>query len=268
MIIEEFYRLKEDVKKFKYNSFEYIDYEDVQDYEVLQNNENLILIYGEDTEQKQKKVNWAANHVDQITEAVLGLGKDILISFIPLEWREQFLRQGFTDYAMFREYWIDDITCLEGEFDYSLLKEDECEQAAFVTQSCRNQSRGFLGENKEFFLEWISGRESSAMNCNAKNSSVLVHKNDNRIVGVACVTIYGYEGKKGPILWLREIAVHPEFQGKGIGRKLIRQALQYGKEREAKRSFLMADDCNENAIGLYKSIGFVPNNDIEINMVS
>ncbi|MDF2587281.1 MAG: hypothetical protein K0S41_1122 [Anaerocolumna sp.] len=268
MIMEEFNKLKEEVKKFKYNSFEYIDFDDVADYEILHNDEKLILIYGLDTEQKQKKVNWAANYVDNLTETILGLGKDVLISFIPMEWRDHFFSVGFMDYAMFREYWIDDITCLEGDVEYHLLQEDECEQAAFVTQSCRLQSRGFLGETKDFFLEWINGRDASAINCNAINSSVLVHKNDDKIVGIACVTIYGFESKKGPILWLREIAVHPEYQGKGIGRKLIRQAIQFGKEREAIRSFLMADDCNENAIGLYKSIGYVPNDDVEINMIS
>ncbi len=80
--------------------------------------------------------------------------------------------------------------------------------------------------------------------------------------------IYGDESKKGPVLWLREIAVLPQEQGKGIGRKLILQSLGYGKERGAKRAFLMADDCNTNAIGLYKSVGFVPSEDAEINMVS
>ncbi len=106
------------------------------------------------------------------------------------------------------------------------------------------------------------------MSGNSKDCNILVHKENGIMVGIAHVAIYDHESKKGPVLWLREIAVVPEMQGKGFGRKLILQAVQYGKERGAVRAFLMADDCNYNAAGLYKSIGFVPNDDVEINMVS
>jgi ribosomal protein S18 acetylase RimI-like enzyme len=60
--------------------------------------------------------------------------------------------------------------------------------------------------------------------------------------------------------------VSPEYQGHGIGRALIESTLQYGIERGAVRSFLMADDCNAGAIALYKKIGFEPNDEVQIDL--
>ncbi|MDF2542583.1 MAG: hypothetical protein K0S47_2301 [Herbinix sp.] len=268
MLIEDFNRLKEGAKCFLYHSFEYVDYDDVKDYKILQEDEKLILLYSVIPKNGYKKIYWAANGVKELGQAIASLGKNIVFTFIPLDFRNDLIQQGFTDYAMFREYWIEDINSIEGDGDYKFLKEEESEQAAKVTQSCRLQSRGFLGEQESFFREWISNQEPGAVNCGCKNCCVLIHKIEQKIVGVACVAVYGQDSKKGPVLWLREIAVMPEYQGKGLGRKLIRQAIQYGKENGAKRAFLMADDCNHNAIRLYESIGFVPNDDIEINMMS
>lgn len=270
MKLEEFIRLKEKAKSFQFNSFEYLDYESVINYEIIKETETLILIYGIDPDEGQNKVHWASNQVNVLVEEIKTLGKDILVSFIPSEWKEYFTSQGFHDYAIFREYWIADLNQIEDRTgsDYTLLTEKDCKAASEVTTSCRGQSRGFHGESESWIKEWISGNETGAKESGCKFCNILIHKINEELVGVACVAIYGFEGERGAILWLREIAVRPEYQGKGIGRKLIQQAIQYGKERGAKRAFLMADDCNQNAISLYKSEGFAPNDDVEINMIS
>ncbi len=268
MTKQEFDDLKKESVTYKYNSFEYLEYENVQNYKLIKKDESILLIYGENSEIGCFGVSWAANAANDLVSAVKRLGPNVLISFIPAKWKDYFNENGFSDYAIFRGYWIQDITKIKGYGDYNLLQEKECKQASEVTLSCRNQSRGFHGESEEGIRSWIKGENPNAKDCNSRHCSILIHKELYKIVGIALVAVYDYDSTNGPVLWLREIAVHPDYQGKGIGRKLILQSIKFGEEREAKRAFLMADDCNENAIGLYKSVGFVPDDDVEINLVS
>lgn len=137
---------------------------------------------------------------------------------------------------------------------------------AFVTCAVRNQSRGFHGETREWIEKWVKGEDPDAKAGDTRDCTVLVHRNGKIVTGVACIGIY--DTSKGTCLWVREIAVLPEEQGKGIGKKLLLQSFGYGLERGATIAFLMANDCNTNAVGLYKKVGFVPAHDAEINMTS
>jgi ribosomal protein S18 acetylase RimI-like enzyme len=150
---------------------------------------------------------------------------------------------------------------------YCVIKKDEFEQASGVTRSCRLQSREFQGETPEWTSEWVSGNDPNAKACGSTDCNILVHRMDNKLVGIVCVAIYGHESEKGAIVWIREIAVRPEFQGQGIGRKLLLQGLKYGIEHGAKRAFLAADEYNHNAIKLYQSVGFVPKDGPQIDMI-
>lgn len=73
---------------------------------------------------------------------------------------------------------------------------------------------------------------------------------------MCCVGLYGFESEKGTVLWIREIAVRPQYQKKGIGRLLLEHAILWGQENNAKRSFLACDAENYNAIRLYESFGY------------
>ena len=144
------------------------------------------------------------------------------------------------------------------------LKITECKEASEVTMACRGKSRGFTGQTPLWIKAWLTQEDDSI-----KNQAILIHRNDsNEIVGIVCVGTYGHESEKGAIAWLREVAVLPEYQNQGIGRKLIKQALYYCKKFGAKRAFLAVDECNNNAIYLYKSFGFKPSEEeSQIDMV-
>ena len=91
---------------------------------------------------------------------------------------------------------------------------------------------------------------------------------DNEIAGIVCTGTYGHESKDGAVVWIREVAVKPKYQGQGIGRILVSQALQYGKQCGASRAFLAVDEENSGAIHLYESLGFVASKEAgEINMI-
>ena len=156
---------------------------------------------------------------------------------------------------MWHDYFKHSLSDIHNELsDAIVLKDTECKEAAMVTRSCRDKSRGFTGETEEFIKFWLSDCDE-----NYRNSIIFVEKNDlGEIVGLVCTATYGHDSEKGPIVWIREVCVRPEYQNRGIARKLIKQALSHGKMQGATRAFLAADEMNENAIHLYKSLGFEP----------
>jgi ribosomal protein S18 acetylase RimI-like enzyme len=165
-------------------------------------------------------------------------------------------------YAVWNDYFNNDISkCSKHIEPIEILKVCDCKDASEVTLSCTNQSRGFSGQTETWMRQWIEGLELNAVALGSKNCAVLIHRENNHIVGVVCIAIYGHESERGPTLWIREIAIRPEYQGRGMAKKLLNQALFYGESHGAKRAFLMADELNENAIRLYESIGFTANKD-------
>lgn len=261
--------IKEQLKNYKYYSLEYTQYDDISDYNVICSNEQIILIFGYNLESALYEFHWATNNVSILLREVNKSNGKVLITFIPEEWIEEFKKNNFDVYAIFNDYFNNDISKdLEQLEPIELLKEYDCKEASEVTLSCRDQSRGFSGQSKEWLKQWIKGVEPNVVMSDGKDSAVLVHREHDHIAGIICVTIYGHNSDNGAILWIREIAVSPEYQRRGIAKKLINQALFYGKCHGAKRGFLMADECNENAIKLYESVGFVANkNEAEIDMI-
>ncbi len=263
----EFENIKEKLKNYRFNSMEYYDYGQLKNYEVDINSEDLFIAVGYDEDNEIKAFHWAANNWTDLVEAIKGESEPILITFIPEEWKNSFRNNGLKEYAIFREYWISGISNVHQEnCEYSLINNVEIEVAAKVTMDCKGQSRGFHGESPEWVKSWIDGTEGGLVN--AKDSTILVHRENDEAVGIVCIAVYGHESEKGAILWVRELAVTPSSQGKGIGRSLLKQALTYGVEHGAKRAFLMADECNYNEKKLYENIGFLPSEDeVQIDMI-
>jgi len=52
------------------------------------------------------------------------------------------------------------------------------------------------------------------------------------------------------------VAVHPDWRGLGLGKRLVRQAIDMAVRKEMKRVFLEVRRSNAAAISLYKSAGF------------
>ena len=52
------------------------------------------------------------------------------------------------------------------------------------------------------------------------------------------------------------VAVHPDFQGHGIGRQIVVEALWYLTGVGCTTAMLYVDTVNESALALYQSLGF------------
>lgn len=265
-----FEEIKNAISNYKYTSLNYSEYEKICDYDVVSKNK-VILLYGYNKESKLYEFHWAANDIGALIEEINKLNKKGFITFVPEEWVEELKNNNFTMYAIWNEYYNYDYfkkKHLEISEEIEFLKEEECKQASELTLSCRNQSRGFTGQTEEWIKKWIVNKEPSAVNAGCKHNAVLIHRENGEIAGLVCVGVYGYNSPNGATLWIREIAVNPKYQNKGIGRQLLGQALYYGSKYDAKKSYLAADECNIHAINLYKKMGYIKKpEEREINMI-
>lgn len=83
-------------------------------------------------------------------------------------------------------------------------------------------------------------------------SMILYHK--GRAVGLIRGAMDEYEGS--PIMNIGPLAIIPEYQGKGLGRNLLRASLHFAKEKSYDKTVLCVNADNERAKELYLQEGF------------
>ncbi len=88
---------------------------------------------------------------------------------------------------------------------------------------------------------------------NIEGGSMILYHNE-RPVGVIRCTNDEYE--ELPIMNIGPLAIIPEYQGKGLGRLLLRTSLKFAKEKSYDRAILCVNAENERAKSLYIQEGF------------
>ena len=83
-------------------------------------------------------------------------------------------------------------------------------------------------------------------------SMILYH--EERPVGIIRGSMDEYEGS--PIMNIGPVAIIPEYQGKGLGRMLLRASLNFAKEKSYDKTILCVNAENERAKDLYLQEGF------------
>ena len=88
------------------------------------------------------------------------------------------------------------------------------------------------------------------------SATVLLALADGRPVGTA-VCVFGFSTFAGkPTINIHDLAVLPDFQGRGIGRALIAEVERLARERDCCRITLEVHDSNTGAKRLYEAAGF------------
>ncbi len=77
---------------------------------------------------------------------------------------------------------------------------------------------------------------------------------DNVVIGFASAVHYVHPDKP-PELWINEVGVATAYQGKGIGKAIMKEMLNVGKQLGCVNAWVLTDKNNAAANGLYKSIG-------------
>ena len=256
MLCEDIFSIiMERAKGYKYSSMKYIDFDACKNAEILYDNAALILL--QDKSKVPSMLYFATNDFEEVVHTIAKLSGKLRLHFIPRVYAGHLLELGFVEWGEYADFWNTDLAKTAEKFEnldeIEYLSLDECEEASTVTKSCMLQSRGFEGALPEFYEEWLN-----------KGNHVIIQRVGSVVAGVCCVAIYD----DGTTLHIREIAVGPKYQGRGLGKKLMEQAIIYGVENGAVKGFLLADVLNENAIGLYRKYDFYMKDDeIEIQML-
>lgn len=85
---------------------------------------------------------------------------------------------------------------------------------------------------------------------------VLLAVSEGRPVGVAVCFLGFSTFQARPLLNIHDLAVLPEWRGKGIGRALLANAEDRARRRGCCKLTLEVQDDNAGALGLYESFGF------------
>ena len=90
----------------------------------------------------------------------------------------------------------------------------------------------------------------------SKNSDLMIYVaiEDKKVIGAASVLIeQKFIHNGGKVGHIEDVAVRKEFQGKGVGQRLVNGLLQYAKKRGCYKTIL---DCSDDLIPFYENLGF------------
>lgn len=84
----------------------------------------------------------------------------------------------------------------------------------------------------------------------------VVAHDDKRLVGTAMA---GYDGHRG---WIHYFAIHPEFQGRGLGRGLVQDVERRLSALGCPKIHLNVRSTNSAAADFWRAVGFEPSDSL------
>ena len=127
-------------------------------------------------------------------------------------------------------------------------------QVRFAVHSGTVENLEVLEQLQQLFdigTHWARGRSCADLAVAWANSDPIVTVWDGeRLIGHARAIS---DGVFRATLW--DVVIHPEYQGRGLGRKLVQTVLAHPKLARVERVYLTTTDQQE----FYGRIGFVPN---------
>jgi len=82
-----------------------------------------------------------------------------------------------------------------------------------------------------------------------------VWQQNDQILGNASLIPYHLKGSR--FFLIANIAVHPDYRNRGIGRKLTERAIEYARQKGSPSTWLQVREENQIAIGIYQPLGFI-----------
>jgi ribosomal protein S18 acetylase RimI-like enzyme len=102
---------------------------------------------------------------------------------------------------------------------------------------------------------------------NPEMGEILVLKGDSKILGMVSLLYSISTALGGKVAILEDMIIHKDFRQKGLGKKLMGEAIRYSKERNCLRLTLLTDFNNDAAIKFYKQFGFKKSEMIPMRVV-
>src|SRR5512147_2160911 len=118
-----------------------------------------------------------------------------------------------------------------------------------------NEGQRYLSDMRrasrdDSFLRWASRMTETA----SLPLMGYVWEQDGRIVGNASLIPFRDKGKR--IFLVANVATHPDYRRRGIGRALTERVMRQARDKRASAIWLHVRDDNHGAIKLYQELGF------------
>jgi hypothetical protein len=155
MTKEQFLEVENNLEMFEFTSLTYTEYEEIADYKVVTMNPNVIIIYGFNVESKKYEFHWACNNQQDLLNGLDKRNDNELVTFVPKAWVKDLEMDGFHINAVWNDYFAIDLAKYAIDFEPIFVTVDKYVEASQVTQSCLGQSRGFMGQSKDWIKQWI-----------------------------------------------------------------------------------------------------------------
>lgn len=79
---------------------------------------------------------------------------------------------------------------------------------------------------------------------------------DGRVVAMVSAQLVISTAEGAPSAWIEDMVVAPEWQGQGVGRRVLAAVLAWTKDQGATRAQLLADLDNAPALAYYDHLGW------------
>ena len=107
-----------------------------------------------------------------------------------------------------------------------------------------------------FESDTIPGEDHLSSLLSNEDFWVFVIRTNNKVVGgLTIYVLHSYYGTK-PVAYIYDVAVMPEFQGRGFGKKLIEEVCKYCKENGFKEAYVEAEAEDTDAVNFYRKTSF------------
>ena len=126
-------------------------------------------------------------------------------------------------------------------------------QIDLVIRPCRDADEAAIIElwhKCALVVPWNDPKDDVARKIRVQPELFLVGLLDGRVVATVMA---GYEGRRG---WINYLAVSPEFQRKGLGRRMMDAAEQKLRQLECPKINLQVRTSNKEVIAFYERMGF------------
>ncbi|MDQ1235965.1 ribosomal protein S18 acetylase RimI-like enzyme [Paenibacillus sp. SORGH_AS306] len=115
-------------------------------------------------------------------------------------------------------------------------------------------------------LVWNDNNTPCVLQYGSRQQYLQDHPPGTQLVAILGEQICGYVGFQHPTyvstnqhVYDIHIAIHPDYQGKGIGRKLIESLGEFARSQQIRKLTLRVLSTNKEAFQFYKKLGFVEN---------
>jgi ribosomal protein S18 acetylase RimI-like enzyme len=126
-----------------------------------------------------------------------------------------------------------------------------------IREANKKDMKNFVGLQKEAFSNLNSKKQTEYFIEKMQSNEILILEDKSKYIGHLIFRFYRLNPPFNNGIFLEGLAIKKEFQGKGYGKKLLKEIERYPKRKDIKMIYLSIDDSKKNKVKIfYKKQGY------------